>query len=150
MTQTKNTTQTVSYWLMKSEPDVYPWSQLVKEKTARWDGIRSYEARNNLRAMKVGDMVFFYHSNDGKEIVGLARVTKTAYQDPTTTEDWSVVDIEPVQALANKVTLQAIKANTKLKEMILVKKLRLSVSPVLKAEFDEILSMSKTTLQPEP
>jgi predicted RNA-binding protein with PUA-like domain len=142
------TTPQISYWLMKSEPDVYPWSRLVEEKSARWDGVRSYEARNNLRAMKLGDLVLFYHSNEGKEIVGIARVKTIAYQDPTTTEDWSAVDIEPVQALSASVTLKEIKDRAALKEMILLKKMRLSVSPVRKTEFDEILKMAKTTLTP--
>jgi predicted RNA-binding protein with PUA-like domain len=142
----KEQAPTKTYWLIKSEPDVFSWTQLVKDQQARWDGVRSYEARNNLRAMKLGDLALFYHSNIGKEIVGIARIKKTFYQDPTTTEDWSAVDIEPVVALTNHVTLPTMKENSKLAEMALLKKSRLSVSPVLPQEFEEILKMSKTTL----
>ena len=86
-----------AYWLVKSEPTVYAFSQLVRDKSTVWDGVRNFEARNNLRAMKLGDLILFYHSNEGKEVVGVARVKRVAYPDPTTTEDWSVVDIEPVR-----------------------------------------------------
>jgi predicted RNA-binding protein with PUA-like domain len=135
-----------AYWLIKSEPDVYPWSQLLADQETRWEGVRNYEARNNLRAMKLGDLALFYHSNKGKEIVGIARVKKTFYQDPTTIEDWSVVDIEPVIGLKAHVTLQAIKEHSTLAEMALLKKSRLSVGPVRLAEFQEILGLARTTL----
>ena len=133
-------------WLVKSEPSVYPWSKLVAEKSAVWDGIRNFEARNNLRAMKKGDLVLFYHSNEGKEIVGVARVKREAYQDPTTDEDWSVVDLEPVKALARPVTLEEMRTTKGLSNMSVVKKSRLSVSPVTKDELDAILAAAKTKL----
>jgi predicted RNA-binding protein with PUA-like domain len=135
-----------AYWLIKSEPYKYPFAQLVKDKTASWDGVRSFEARNNLRAMKKGDLALFYHSNEGKEVVGVARVKREAYQDPTTDEDWSAVDFEPVQPLKEAVTLAAIKAHAKLSTMQLVKKSRLSVVPVTPAEFQMVLSAGKTKL----
>ena len=145
----KEQTKPSAYWLMKSEPDVYPWSQLLADQETRWEGVRNYEARNNLRAMKRGDLALFYHSNKGKEVVGIARIKQTFYQDPSTTEDWSVVDIEPVIGLKTYVTLQAIKAQPKLTEMALLKKSRLSVGPVRPAEFEEILRLSGTTLPEE-
>jgi predicted RNA-binding protein with PUA-like domain len=136
----------MGYWLIKSEPFKYPFSKLVEDGKTTWDGVRNFEARNNLRAMKKGDYALYYHSNEGKEIVGVARVSRAAYQDPTTTEDWSVVDFEPVKALAQPVTLAAIREMPKLKDMALLKKSRLSVGPVTKPEFDAILRSSKTKL----
>jgi predicted RNA-binding protein with PUA-like domain len=136
----------MAYWLVKSEPSVYPWTKLVADGRAVWDGVRNFEARNNLRAMKKGDLCLFYHSNEGKEIVGVARVVREAYQDPTTKEDWSVVDVEPVKALTAPVTLAAIKAHPTLKNMALVKRSRLSVVPATKAEFDAVLAAGKTKL----
>lgn len=136
----------MAYWLVKSEPSVYPWSKLVADGRAVWDGVRNFEARNNLRAMKKGDLCLFYHSNEGKEIVGVARVVREAYQDPTTKEDWSVVDVEPVKALTAPLPLAAIKAHPTLKNMALVKRSRLSVVPVTKAELDAVLAASKTKL----
>ncbi|HEY2513561.1 MAG TPA: EVE domain-containing protein [Polyangiaceae bacterium] len=133
-----------AYWLVKSEPSVYPWSKLVAEKSATWDGIRSYEARNNLRAMKKGDLAFFYHSNEGKSVVGIARVKSEAYQDPTTDEDWSVVDLEPVKAMAREVSLEEMRGIKALANMSLVKKSRLSVSPVTKEEWAAVLAAGKT------
>jgi predicted RNA-binding protein with PUA-like domain len=133
-----------AYWLVKSEPSVYSWSKLVEEGTAVWDGVRNFEARNNLRAMKKGDLAFFYHSNEGKAVVGVARVKREAYQDPTTDEDWSVVELEPVKALARPVTLDEIRSTKGLSNMVVVKKSRLSVSPVTKDEFDTVLSAAKT------
>ncbi len=132
------------YWLIKSEPSVYPWSKLVTDGKTRWEGVRNYEARNNLRAMKVGDLALYYHSNEGKQIVGVARVRSAHYQDPTTREDWSVVDFEPVLSLAEPVSLAAIKANATLADMGLVKKGRISVVPVTREEFDTVLAMSGT------
>ena len=117
-------------WLIKSEPSVYPWSKLVTDGSTRWDGIRSYEARNNLRAMKVDDVCLFYHSNEGKEIVGIALVTREAYADPTSDEDWSAVEIAALAPMKTPVSLDAIKKHPKLKAMALVKKSRLSVGPV--------------------
>ena len=133
-------------WLVKSEPSVYPWSKLVAERSAVWDGVRSFEARNNLRAMRKGDLLLFYHSNVGKEVVGLARVKREAYQDPTTDEDWSVVDIEPLKALDRPVTLEEMRGMKVLSGMALLKKSRLSVSPVTKDELDAVLSAAKTKL----
>ncbi|CAN5429029.1 EVE domain-containing protein [soil metagenome] len=139
----------MAYWLIKSEPFKYPFASLAKDGKATWDGIRSFEARNNLRAMKKGELCLFYHSNEGKEIVGVARVTKTAYRDATAErdEDWSVVDVEPVIALAEPVTLATIKKAKKLATMSLIKRSRLSVAPVTEAEFAEILAMGKTKLK---
>lgn len=135
----------MSTWLIKSEPHVYAFSQLVTDRKTSWEGVRNYEARNNLRAMKKGDLALYYHSNEGKEIVGIAKIVKTAYRDPTSPkdEDWATVDVAPVEAFAKPVTLAAIKANTKLATMALVKKSRISVVPVTKAELDEVLKMSK-------
>jgi predicted RNA-binding protein with PUA-like domain len=135
---------TTNAWLVKSEPGTYSFEKLVKEKSTRWDGIRNFEARNNLRAMKKGDAVLFYHSGGGKEVVGIARVVREAYQDPATKEDWSAVDLEAVKPLAEPVTLEAIKASPKLSSMALVKKGRLSVVPVTKSELAEILRLAKT------
>ena len=132
------------YWLVKSEPSAYSWDQLVKDGSACWDGVRNYQARNNLREMKRGDIVLYYHSNEGLAVVGIARVIKESYQDPATDDGrWLVVDIEPVEKLANPVTLEAIKGNAALKEMVLVKNSRLSVMPVAKKEFDTVLALAK-------
>jgi predicted RNA-binding protein with PUA-like domain len=136
-----------SYWLVKSEPSTYSWSKLVDEKKAVWDGVRNFEARNNLRAMKKDDLVFFYHSNEGKDVVGVARVKREAYQDPTTKDDWSVVDLEPVKPLARPVTLEEMRGTKALANMVVVKKSRLSVSPVTKDEFDTVLALGKTKLK---
>jgi predicted RNA-binding protein with PUA-like domain len=133
-----------AHWLVKSEPSTYSWSRLVDEGTAVWDGVRNFEARNNLRAMKKGDLVFFYHSNEGKAVVGVARVKREAYQDPTTDEDWSVVDLEPVKELARPVSLDEMKKTKALSNMVVVKKSRLSVSPVTKDEFEAVLAAAKT------
>ena len=138
-----------SYWLVKSEPSVYSWSKLVDEGTAVWDGIRNFEARNNLRAMKKGDLLFFYHSNEGKAVVGVAlRLTRSeAYPDADDEEeDWSVVDFEPVKPLARPVTLEEMRQTKALSNMVVVRKSRLSVSPVTKGEFDVVLSAAKTKL----
>lgn len=135
-----------SAWLVKSEPVKYPWTKLVEDGRTFWDGVRNYEARNNLRAMKEGDTVLFYHSNEGKEIVGVSKVVKEAYQDPTTDEDWSVVDLAPVVTLAVPVTLAALKAHPVLKDMALVKRSRISVTPVQKNELELVLGLAKTKL----
>jgi predicted RNA-binding protein with PUA-like domain len=135
-----------AYWLVKSEPSVYPWQRFVKEKRTVWDGIRSFEARNNLRAMKKGDLVLFYHSNEGKEVVGLATVSAEATPEKTSDEgDWSVVELTYQKALAKPVTLAQIKAQKKLGSFGLVKKSRLSVVPASEAEFNLILEMSGTS-----
>jgi predicted RNA-binding protein with PUA-like domain len=131
-------------WLVKSEPSVYAYDRLAKEKKTRWDGVRNFEARMHLRAMKKGDLVLYYHSNVGKAVVGIARVVKEAYADPTTDEDWSVVDLAPVKALATPVPLALIKKTPKLAKIGLVTKSRLSVMPVTKAEFEEVLRLGGT------
>jgi predicted RNA-binding protein with PUA-like domain len=135
-----------AYFLIKSEPSVYAFSQLVKDKKATWDGVRNFEARNNLRAMQLGDLCLFYHSNEDKAVVGVAKVTKVAFQDPTTDEEWSAVEVAPVTTLKRPVTLTEIKESPRLSTMVIVKKSRLSVSPVTKAEFDAVVTASKTKL----
>jgi predicted RNA-binding protein with PUA-like domain len=136
-----------SYWLMKSEPDVYPFERLVKDKLTAWEGVRNFEARNNLRAMAVGDLALFYHSNIGKEIVGVMRVVKAAYPDPSAKgEDWSVVDVAPVKAISAPITLAAIKADEALADLQLLKRSRLSVVPVSPAHFKHLLALGKTKL----
>ena len=135
----------MNYWLMKSEPDVWSIDQQKKAgaKGAPWDGVRNYAARIHLRSMKVGDHCFFYHSHKGQELVGIAEVTKEHYQDPTTDDDrWVAVDVKPIATLKKPVTLAEIKANPELQEMALVRISRLSVGPVSKAEYNEILKMS--------
>ncbi|MBE2289188.1 MAG: EVE domain-containing protein [Chitinophagaceae bacterium] len=132
----------MNYWLVKSEPFKYSWEQFLKEKKTFWDGVRNYAARNNLRAMKKGDQVLFYHSNEGLAIVGIAEVVKEAYQDPTTEETaWVVVDLKPVRSLPVPVTLAAIKAEPALADMQLVRLSRLSVSAVTEAEYKKVLTM---------
>ncbi|HWE31332.1 MAG TPA: EVE domain-containing protein [Polyangia bacterium] len=136
------------YWLIKSEPFKYAWDRFVSDGKTQWDGVRSFEARNNLRAMSVGDLALFYHSNEGKEFVGVAKVVRAAYPDPTADEgDWSVVDFAPVKALAKPVTLATVKADAMLKDMSLVKRSRLSVAPVKSDEFERVLSLAKTKLR---
>ena len=135
----------MNHWLVKSEPFKYSWDQFVKDKKAVWDGVRNYAARNNMRAMKKGDLLFFYHSNEGLEIVGIAKVVKEAYQDPTTEDTaWSVVEIAPFKKLKKPVTLAQIKADKQLANMQIIKLSRLSVSAVTPAEFDRILAISET------
>ncbi len=131
------------YWLMKSEPDAYSWDDLVAEEEGVWDGVRNHRAKNNLAAMEVGDLAFFYHSNVGLEIVGIAEVTVAGMADPTDPEGkWSAVKIRPVRKLASPVSLKQIKAEPALAEMELVKLMRLSVSEVRKDEWDHILTMA--------
>jgi hypothetical protein len=135
----------MNYWLIKSEPSVYSWDKLVKEKKVIWDGVRNYAARNNLRAMKKGDLAFFYHSNEGLDIVGIAKVVKEAYQDPTTEDTaWSVVEFSPAKALKKSVTLAQMKADKQLASMQLLKIGRLSVSAVTKDEFERVLKLAET------
>lgn len=137
----------MAFFLVKSEPDKYAWDRLVADGKTVWDGVRNFEARNNLRAMAKGDLVFFYHSNVGKEIVGVAKVVKTAYPDPTADgADWSVVELAPVKALAEPVGLATLKADASLGEMQVVRRSRISVTPVTKKEFDRVLSLGKTRL----
>ena len=130
----------MSYWLVKSEPSVYSWDQLEKDGQTTWDGVRNYAARNHLKAIKKGDQVLFYHSNEGLEIVGIAKVSKEAYQDPTTDEDaWVVVDLKPYKRLKKPVSLTQIKADKRLAEMALVRLGRLSVQPVTEKEWKIIM-----------
>lgn len=132
----------MNYWLVKSEPFKYSWDQFVKDGKTFWDGVRNYAARNNLRNMQKGDQVFFYHSNEGLAIVGIAEVVKTAYQDPTTEDpNWVVVDFKPVKPMPKPVTLEAIKAEPSLADMDLVRLSRLSVGTVKPAEYKKILKM---------
>ncbi len=134
----------MNYWLVKSEPFKYSWDAFVKDGSTVWDGVRNYAARNNLRSMKKGDHVFFYHSNEGLEIVGIAKVVKEHYPDPTAKEgDWSVVEIAPVRQLKQAVTLADIKATPQLAEIQLIKLSRLSVAAITKAEYDFILKMGE-------
>ena len=132
-------------WLVKSEPDAYAFQQLVADKRTSWEGVRNFEARNNLRKMKKSDLVFFYHSSQGKEIVGIARVVKEAYPDATAKgEDWSAVDLEAVKPLGRPVSLAQIKADAALSGMALLRRSRLSVVPVSPAEWKRILTLGKT------
>lgn len=133
-----------AYWLMKSEPDVYSWDDLVAEGEGTWDGVRNYTARNNLRAMKVGDHVFFYHSNIGVEIVGIAEISAENLPDPSDdTGRWSAVRLKPVRKLKRAVTLKEIKADPALAQMELLTKFRLSVSGVKREEWDHILALAE-------
>jgi predicted RNA-binding protein with PUA-like domain len=135
----------MAYWLVKSEPFKYSWDQFVADKKTFWDGVRNYAARNNLKAMKKGEEVFFYHSNEGLEIVGIAKVVKEFYQDPTTEEEaWVVVDLAPVRKLKKPVTLAQIKANKSLANMAILKLGRLSVTPVTSEEWEEILLLANS------
>ena len=131
------------YWMVKQEPTAYAWSAFVADGRAAWTGVRNFQARNNLRAMRQGDFVLYYHSVVGKEVVGIAKVAVEAYPDPTAEEgDWSCVDIEPVKALKHPVTLESIKAAPALREIALLRNSRLSVMPLRKEEYAEILRMS--------
>lgn len=134
----------MKYWLVKSEPFKYSWDDLVKDGWTYWDGVRNYQARNNLRDMKKGDLVLYYHSNEGKEVVGIAKVIKEHYPDPTIDDDrWLVVDIEPVDKLNTPVTLAEIKNTKSLQKVPLITHSRLSVMPILKKDFDTIVKMGK-------
>ena len=133
----------MSYWLVKSEPFKYSWDQLVTDKQTVWDGVRNYAARNNLKAMKKGDQVFFYHSNEGVEIVGIAKVAKEAYQDPSTEDEaWVVVELKPSKKLKKPVTLAQVKADSRLSEMALVRLGRLSVQPVTEDEWRIVMELA--------
>jgi predicted RNA-binding protein with PUA-like domain len=134
----------MNYWLVKSEPFKYSWEQFLKDGKTFWDGVRNYQARNNLKAMKKGDLVLFYHSNEGLNIVGIAEVIKEHYQDPTTNDkNWVVVDLKPIKTLKKSINLSQIKNDEVLKNMALVKQSRLSVCPVTKNEFDRVLYLSE-------
>jgi predicted RNA-binding protein with PUA-like domain len=134
----------MNYWLVKSDPETYGWDELQKDGTTRWDGVRSYAARNHLKGMKKGDKVLFYHSQQNPGVVGIAKVAKEFYQDPTTDEDaWVCVDLSTDKPLKNPVSLPQIKAEKRLKNMTLLRIGRLSVQPVTKEEFDIILELGK-------
>lgn len=137
----------MNYWLIKSEPFKYSWDQFSKDKKCVWDGVRNYAARNNLKSMKKGDLAFFYHSNEGLEIVGIAKVVKEFYQDPTTSETAGVaVNFAPLKKLKKPVSLSQIKEDEQLKNMDLVRLARLSVGTVKPFEFDRIIALSETKL----
>lgn len=135
----------MAYWLIKSEPAVYSWDQLIKDKGTVWDGVRNYAARLNLLAMKKGDQAFFYHSNEGMEIVGIVKISKTAFQDPTSTDErWVSVAVKPFKKLKHPVSLASIKAEKKLANMDLVRLGRLSVQKVTESEWQAVIDMSRT------
>ena len=133
----------MNYWLVKSEPSTYGWEHFVKDKKTTWDGVRNYAARTHLRSMKKGDEVFFYHSNEGMEIVGIAKVDKEAYQDPTTEDTtWVAVDLKPYKKLKKPVSLSQVKADEHLKDMALVRIGRLSVQPVTEKQWKLIMELA--------
>jgi predicted RNA-binding protein with PUA-like domain len=132
-----------AHYLIKSEPSAYSYRQLVADGKTAWTGVRNFEARNTLRAMKVGDLCLYYHSNEGKEVVGVARVVREGYPDPTTQDDWTAVDVEPVQELKRPVTLAEMRDHPLLGKMMIFRRSRLSVVPVTKEEFDAVLSLGK-------
>lgn len=133
----------MAYWLIKSEPFKYSWDSFEKDKETFWDGVRNYAARLNLRAMKKGDLAFFYHSNEGTEIVGIAKIVKEAYQDPSTDDErWVAVDVAPYKKLKKPVTLAQIKAEPSLADMALVRLGRLSVQPVTEKEWKTVMKMA--------
>jgi predicted RNA-binding protein with PUA-like domain len=132
----------MNHWLVKSEPKKYSWEKFNEDKRTHWDGVRNYQARNNLREMKKGDLVLFYHSNKGKEVVGIAKVIKAFYQDPTTEDpNWVVVDLEAVESFKKPVTLGKIKADEQLQNISLIRQGRLSVMPLKAEEFDRIVAL---------
>ncbi len=134
-------------WLVKSEPTQYSWDDLVRDGSTPWDGVRNAEARNNMQAMKRGDLLLYYHSNQGKEVVGVAKVTGEAYPDPTSDDPrWVVVDVAPVRPLEEPVSLATIKRDRALADIALIRRSRLSVIPVEKNHFDRILQLGKTKL----
>lgn len=133
------------HWLLKSEPNAYSWADLVRDGKGRWDGVRNYTARNNLRAMAVGDLCLFYHSVTSRQVVGICQVSRTAYPDPTAESgDWSCVEVEPARALAAPVELAAIKADPALSGIALIRQSRLSVVPLSEAEFERILDLAES------
>ena len=137
----------MKYWLVKQEPSAWGWPEFVAEGQSEWDGIRNYQARNYLRAMKRGDLALFYHSVTGKEVVGVAEVVREAYPDPTAKQgDWSAVDLKPVTPLARTVTLETIKQDRQLEDLPLIRHTRVSVMPVTAKHFRRILKLGATTL----
>ncbi|MBL9167316.1 MAG: EVE domain-containing protein [Verrucomicrobiales bacterium] len=134
-------------WLVKQEPEAYSWSTFLKEGKTQWTGVRNFQARNNLRAMKKGDWVFFYHSVTEKQIVGVAKVDREAYPDPTAKEgDWATVDLVPFKPLKSPIALEALKTDPQLKDMALLRQTRLSVTPISPEQCDRLLSLSQTKL----
>ena len=132
----------MNYWLIKTEPGNYSWEDLKRDKETYWDGVRNYQARNNLKEMKAGDLCLYYHSVNEKCVLGLAKVVKEAYQDPTTDDErWVAVDVVPDKEFKTPVTLAMVKAEADLADMVLVKNSRLSVQPVKPAEFDKIVAI---------
>ena len=137
----------MQYWLVKQEPEAYSWNTFLKERRTAWTGVRNFQARNHLRAMKLGDLVCFYHSVSEKQIVGIARVVKEAYADPTAEEgDWVSVDLAPEKALNQPVSLESIKAEKTLKDMPLVRQSRLSVMPLSQRQFARVLHLGQTNI----
>lgn len=137
----------MAYWILKTEPEVYSWEMLEQDGRTRWEGVRNYQARNNLRLMKPGDVAFIYHSGEDKMILGVAKIVSEAYPDPTSTKgDWSVVDVEKVKPLQRVVSLDEMRNTHGLSVMPLVSQARLSVSPVTEAQAEMILKIAKTTL----
>jgi predicted RNA-binding protein with PUA-like domain len=135
----------MAYWLVKSDPESYSWDDMIKDKKTAWDGVRNYQARNNLKEMNKGDMVLFYHSVQATEVVGITKVTREYFQDPTTEDErWVAVDLEAIEPLDKPVTLSQIKKESKLKDIPLIKQSRLSVMPLNKKEYDTIIEMSKS------
>lgn len=135
------------YWLVKQEPEAYSWDDFVKDGGTQWTGVRNFQARNNLRAMKAGDLVFFYHSVSEKQVVGVAKVSKEHFPDPTATEgDWSAVELKPVKPLKTPVTLEQIKADPRLADLPLIKQSRLSTQPVTEAQAKRLLELGATRL----
>lgn len=138
----------MNYWIVKSEPEAYSWKQFIADGHTAWTGVRNFAARNNLRAMKKSDRVFFYHSGDDKSVVGLAEVKKEFYPDPTATEgDWSCVDLAPIQPAALPVSLAQIKGDAILRETVLAKQSRLSVSPLTDGQFKRLLALTEIKLK---
>ena len=134
----------MNHWLLKSEPVKYSWDQMLKDKKTFWDGVRNYQARNNLKEMKKGDLCLYYHSNEGKEVVGIVKVVKEYYQDPTSEDtNWVVVDVAPFKSLKKPVTLETIKSDKRLENIGLVRQGRLSVMKLTAHEFDVILELSE-------
>jgi len=134
------------YWLVKQEPEAYPWSALLADGRTAWTGVRNFQARNNLRAMKRGDLVLYYHSVTGKEVVGIARVERKSYPDPTASEgDWSCVDLVPVKTLKTPVPLDRLRADPATRGMALLRQSRLSVTPLTEAEYARILELAGTS-----
>ena len=134
----------MNHWLLKSEPVKYSWDQMLKDKKTFWDGVRNYQARNNLKEMKKGDLCLYYHSNEGKEVVGIVKVVNEYYQDPTSEDtNWVVVDVAPFKSLKKPVTLETIKSDKRLENIGLVRQGRLSVMKLTAHEFDVILELSE-------